>query len=88
MSARFITGAALGLALAAAGFATAASAQSYTAPAGIPAAVAPGGLEGRAVLPNLYDAQRRGDRAPVIVDDGFSTGSVRGARGGQGGYNR
>ena len=85
MSARFLTGAALGLALSVAGFATAASAQSYTAPAGIPAVVAPGGIEGRAAVPNLSEARRLGYNGPAVtVDDGLSTGSLRGDRTGRG----
>lgn len=44
------------LALALVGAASAASAQSYTAPAGTTPAVTPGGLEGRAAVPNYRDA--------------------------------
>ncbi|WP_375462756.1 hypothetical protein [uncultured Methylobacterium sp.] len=80
MTARIILGAALGLALTSSAFA-----QSYNAPAGIPAAAAPGGLEGRAALPNLLDAQGRDPRgyAPrgYVVEDGLVTGSLRGQRG-------
>ena len=53
MTARLILGTALGLALS-----TTAFAQSFTAPAGIPAALAPGGLEGRAAVPNALERRR------------------------------
>ncbi|WP_430912360.1 hypothetical protein [Methylobacterium sp. sgz302541] len=86
MSARFVTGAALALATAV--LATAASAQSYTAPAGIPAVTAPGGLEGRAALPNLHGTESRGYLPAGAVNDGLSTGSVREPRHGAGHHNR
>ena len=62
--------------------ATTAFAQSYTAPAGIPAVTAPGGVEGRAALPNLIDAQggSRGFSQRGAVEDDLVTGSVRGPR--------
>ena len=56
----------------------AAFAQSYNAPAGIPAAVAPGGLEGRAALYNLTEDRPSYGRA--IRNDDLSTGSVRARR--------
>lgn len=62
--------------------ASAAFAQSYTAPAGVPAAVAPGGLEGRAGARNLDDL--RGGRDSFLAsraDRGeIATGSVRSHR--------
>lgn len=60
--------------------ATAALAQSYTAPAGLPAVVAPGGLQGRAALEArggyVASAPRRWDERDI------TTGSAR--RGGRG----
>lgn len=73
MTARFILGAALGLTLS-----TAAFAQSYTAPAGIPAVTAPGGLEGRAAVPNLLND--RGRAVQVVTPDDLATGSLRRSR--------
>lgn len=76
MTARLaITALALALGMAASG----ASAQSYNAPAGIPAATAPGGLQGRAALPNLFeDRDGRAVYAPRRAYDGdVTTGSVR-----------
>jgi len=79
MTARLILAASLGLALS-----TTAFAQSYNAPAGIPPALAPGGLEGRAAIPNALDAAGRaprGDARSVYrVDDGLVTGSLRDGR--------
>lgn len=75
MTARLVLGAALGLALAGA-----AHAQSYTAPAGIPAATAPGGLAGQAAARNIgeYDGRfSRPGRARIDVDGAVTTGSVR-----------
>ena len=73
MSVRLLTGAALGLLVA-----TSAFAQSYTAPAGTPAVTAPGGLEGRAAGPNLYDARNVGRAGVVFGDvDGMTTGAIR-----------
>ncbi|MET0258834.1 MAG: hypothetical protein ABW179_09645 [Methylobacterium sp.] len=74
MTARILVGAALGLALS-----TTAFAQSYNAPAGIPAATAPGGLEGRAGARNLerYDSRyARPGAGRVSVDGVYTTGSV------------
>ncbi|WP_019904021.1 hypothetical protein [Methylobacterium sp. 77] len=67
------------LALAIGMAASAASAQSYTAPAGIPAAVAPGGLEGRAAVSNAMDFRDgRAAAAPRRGDQGeLTTGSAR-----------
>ena len=79
---RLALGAALGLTLS-----TAALAQSYTAPGGIPPVTAPGGVEGRAAWPNIIDAQG-GPRAYVpygVVDDTV-TGSLRPRRGRWDGY--
>ena len=76
MTARILVGAALGLALS-----SAALAQSYTAPAGIPAATAPGGLEGQAGARNLGAVTGRSVRSAPgrVVEDGvLTTGSVRG----------
>lgn len=77
MTTRLVTGALL-LALSA----TPGLAQSYNAPAGIPAAAAPGGLQGRAALPNLIDAGEGRVRAvtPRGYDDDLATGSVRSRR--------
>lgn len=72
----FVLGAALTLALSSTAFA-----QSYTAPAGIPAATAPGGLEGRAALPNARDAVGRDPRGYGRAEDGLVTGSLRDDRG-------
>jgi hypothetical protein len=83
MTARIILGAALGLTLS-----TGAFAQSFTAPAGIPAVTAPGGLEGRAALPNIVADQGRSVRAVgpygVIDEDGLTTGAI--GRSGYGTY--
>ena len=73
MSVRLLVGAALGVLVSSTAFA-----QSYTAPAGTPAATAPGGLEGRAAGPNLYDGRNVG-RAGVLFgdEDGVATtGSI------------
>ncbi|KAB1072426.1 hypothetical protein [Methylobacterium planeticum] len=86
MTAHILWGTALGLVLS-----TGAFAQSYTAPAGIPAVTAPGGLEGRAAGPNLAADQGRslqgyGGRGIVrggFADDGLTTGSVRADRRGR-----
>lgn len=75
MTLRLLLGAALGLALSSTAFA-----QSYTAPAGIPAATAPGGLEGRAALPNVRDAEARAPRGYGRIDDGLVTGSIHDGR--------
>lgn len=74
MTLRFLAGAALALTLS-----TAALAQSYTAPAGIPAAAAPGGLAGRAALPNVLqdrDQVARIGTPREAADDDLVTGSV------------
>ncbi|GLS42779.1 hypothetical protein GCM10007884_07640 [Methylobacterium brachythecii] len=69
MTSRIILGAALGFALTSSAFA-----QSYTAPAGIPTATAPGGLEGSAFTAGANAG--RGYR--VAPDDtAYTTGSVR-----------
>lgn len=62
--------------------ASGAFAQSYNAPAGIPPAVAPGGLEGQAAARNLHEL--RDSRARAVVPQGYqdeiATGSVRARR--------
>jgi len=62
--------------------ASGALAQSYNAPAGIPAAVAPGGLTGQAAARNLDEL--RDSRARAVVPRGYgdeiATGSVRARR--------
>ena len=77
MISRIVAGAVLGLALT-----TAASAQSYNAPAGIPAVTAPGGLVGIAGPGNVERyLDRDGRHGTVSVDGVYTTGStVRGAR--------
>ncbi|WP_027171232.1 hypothetical protein [Methylobacterium sp. 10] len=75
MTAHLILGAALGLTLSGAAFA-----QSYTAPAGIPAATAPGGLDGLAAARNIgeYDSRfSRPVRARIDAGGAVTTGSVR-----------
>lgn len=75
---RFVTASALALSLAA-GLSSAASAQSYNAPAGIPAVTAPGGLEGTAAPGNLRRYEQRFDRnavGPISVDRAETTGSI------------
>ncbi|WP_267359583.1 MULTISPECIES: hypothetical protein [unclassified Methylobacterium] len=74
MTTRILLGAALGLTLS-----TAALAQSYTAPAGIPATTAPGGLEGRAALPNLMNDRGRtvGLGQSYETTDDLVTGALR-----------
>lgn len=74
MTSRILLGAAFGLALSSAAFA-----QSYNAPAGIPAATAPGGLEGQAASRNVNEYSGRYSR-PVRgqADADYTTGSVRG----------
>ncbi|TGD99305.1 hypothetical protein [Methylobacterium nonmethylotrophicum] len=54
-----------------------ARAQSYTAPAGIPPALAPGGLEGRAAVPNFVASQGRARYAAPSRIDAIVTGSLR-----------
>ena len=66
---------------------SAAVAQSYNAPAGIPPIAAPGGLEGRAALPNVDATTRAGARV-TVRDDDLSTGSVRTHRGERSPYGR
>ena len=66
---------------------TAAVAQSYNAPAGIPAGVAPGGLEGRAALPNI-DAATPANGRVIVRDDELATGSVRTHQGQRPPYGR
>ncbi len=73
MISRIVAGAALGLALT-----TAASAQSYNAPAGIPAVTAPGGLKGQAAPGNVDRYAQRYERSGFVSVDGvYTTGSVR-----------
>lgn len=75
MTARLVLGAALGLTLS-----SAALAQSYTAPAGIPAATAPGGLDGQAAAWNIraYDSRfSRPVRARIDLGRADTTKSVR-----------
>ena len=81
MTTRITIAAALGLALSGP-LATTAFAQSYNAPAGIPAVTAPGGVEGRAALPNLIDAQEgaQGFSPRGAYDDTLVTGSLRDRR--------
>ncbi|KQQ23129.1 hypothetical protein ASF53_23270 [Methylobacterium sp. Leaf123] len=76
MIARIAAGALLGLALT-----TAASAQSYNAPAGIPAVTAPGGLVGIAGPGNVQRYfGHDGRHGTVAVEGVYATGStVRGA---------
>lgn len=83
MTSRILTGA---LALALSLSAGATLAQSYNAPAGIPATVAPGGLEGRAAFYNLNEDRTRYGR--VIRDDALSTGSIRARRAAPESYGR
>lgn len=72
MISRLVTGAILGLALT-----TAASAQSYNAPAGIPAVTAPGGVNGLAGEANLHRNAERHGRPAVLWNEGVSvTGST------------
>lgn len=75
MTARLVLGAALGLTLS-----NAALAQSYTAPAGIPAATAPGGLDGQAAARNIGEYNNRFSRpvrARIDLGRADTTGSVR-----------
>lgn len=79
MTARLLT---TSLAIALGLSASAAVAQSYTAPAGIPAALAPGGLEGRAAGVNLLDAtdgrgRVLGEASRGAYGRDVTTGSVR-----------
>lgn len=78
MSSRLLAGALLGLTLS-----TTAFAQSYTAPAGIPAVTAPGGVEGQAALPNLSHSRNVPTSAPALEDRVTTTGSVVRSRGGR-----
>ncbi len=72
MISRLVTGALLGFALT-----TAASAQSYNAPAGIPAVTAPGGLEGLAGPTNLHRGAGRHGHPAAPWNEGVSvTGST------------
>ena len=77
MISRIAAGAILGLALT-----TAASAQSYNAPAGIPAATAPGGLVGLAGAGNVQLYAERAHRPGSLSVEGVTiTGlTARGAR--------
>ncbi len=62
--------------------ASGAFAQSYNAPAGIPPAVAPGGLEGQAAARNVHELRDRSGHVmvPRGYQDEISTGSVRARR--------
>ncbi|GJD54763.1 hypothetical protein [Methylobacterium dankookense] len=71
MIVRLFTGAALGLVLS-----TGAFAQSFTAPSGIPAAVAPGGLDGVAAPHNLRRYEASGHRFVIMPADAVTTGST------------
>ena len=78
MTVRFLVGAALALTLS-----TAALAQSYTAPAGIPAAAAPGGLAGRTAPPNVLQDRGRVVRIGTpheATGDDLVTGSAVSSR--------
>ena len=70
MIARIAAGAILGLALT-----TAASAQSYNAPAGIPAVTAPGGLNDAGAVQRSTVRDTRLGTLPADAD--LTTGSVR-----------
>lgn len=83
MTNRILTGT---LALALSLSAGAAFAQSYNAPAGIPAAVAPGGLEGQAAPRNIAEQRATYDRA--MRNDDLATGSVRTRRTAPNAYGR
>ncbi len=73
---RTLTASALALSLVA-GLTGAASAQSYNAPAGIPAVTAPGGLEGSAASGNLRRYEQRFDRLGTVAVEGvYTTGSI------------
>ncbi|MGX5775553.1 hypothetical protein [Methylorubrum zatmanii] len=73
---RILTVSALALSLAA-GLTGAASAQSYNAPAGIPAVAAPGGLNATAGSDTVrYRAERAGQSAAVAVEGVEATGSI------------
>ncbi|GAB6843460.1 hypothetical protein JCM2811A_24620 [Methylorubrum rhodinum] len=79
---RLVTASALALSLVG-GLSSTASAQSYNAPAGIPAVTAPGGLEGTAAAGNLQRYEQRLGRAtvgPIRIDRVETTGSIRRAR--------
>ncbi|MCJ2014719.1 hypothetical protein [Methylobacterium sp. J-076] len=76
MSFNLLAGTVLGLSLS-----TAAFAQSFTAPAGIPAVTAPGGVEGRAAVPNLIDSRNVSTYGTVTEDGVVSTGSVQRSHG-------
>ncbi len=71
MIVRLFAGAALGLVLS-----TGAFAQSYNAPSGIPAAVAPGGLEGIAAPHNLRGYDVSGRHSVPTPADSITTGST------------
>lgn len=77
---RILTVSALALTLAA-GLTGAASAQSYTAPAGIPVETTPGGLIGSTAPDTLRSRVERADpSSPVTADGVQTTGSVRHGR--------
>lgn len=77
MTFRIVAGAALALALS-----TAAYAQSYNAPAGIPAVTAPGGLTGTAG-PRNVDRYNQRYQQPAVVDGVYTTGNIRAYRNGR-----
>jgi hypothetical protein len=88
--ARIVTASVLALSLVA-GLPAVASAQSYTAPAGIPAAAAPGGFEGSAASSNLFGYEGRSYRqspGEVSVDGIYTTGSIAAPRGRRSGSAR
>lgn len=64
----------------------AAFAQSYNAPAGIPAIVAPGGLQGRAAVYNLNED--RPSLGRTVRNDDLNTGSVSARRAAPDRYGR
>lgn len=72
---RILTASTLALSLVA-GLPGAASAQSYTAPAGIPAVTAPGGLDGIADASNLGRRSYQSAPRDVSVETIDTTGSV------------
>lgn len=79
---RLVAASVLALSLTA-GLSSAASAQSYNAPAGIPAVTAPGGLDGLAASGNLQRYEQRLGRAtvgPIRIERVETTGAIRRVR--------